>query len=379
MKKRLRIIQSSTGVSPYIWTLFAILPFYFIIQWSSTVEIVMGIILSILFFITYRFAFISTGWVRYCWTSALIIISVIMTSLFTYVYFAFFLAYLIGNFKKKAAFITFYVIHLVSTAIAINVNFIAPTDLFIQQLPFIVIILISVILLPLSVRSRERREQLEEQLAFANKRISSLIVQEERQRIARDLHDTLGQKLSLIGLKSDLARKILEKDPDKARSELKDIQQTARMALSEVRKMVSNMRGIRLKEEIKHVKEILEAAGIQWEIEGDFGLSRVPEFIENTLSMCLKEAVTNVVKHSQATKCHISIDQTYDEVMITISDNGKGFQKTEVFDQGNGLSGMKERLEFVNGNLTVKSDNGVTVIFQIPNDIKREDKRGGPS
>lgn len=377
MKRGFRIIQSSTGVSPYIWALFAILPFYFIFQWSTTVEIVMGIILSIFFFISYRFAFVSNGWVRYCWTSALIILSVIMTSFFAYVYFAFFLAYLIGNFQRKAAFITFYIIHIVSTAVAINVNFIAPTDLFIQQLPFIVIILISVILLPLSVRSRKRREQLEEQLAFANKRISSLIVQEERQRIARDLHDTLGQKLSLIGLKSDLARKILDKDPDKARSELKDIQQTARMALTEVRKMVSDMRGIRLKEEIKHVKEILEAAGIQWEIEGDFVLSRVPEFIENILSMCLKEAVTNVVKHSKATKCHITIDQTDDEIIITISDNGKGFEKTEEFDRGNGLSGMKERLEFVNGNLTIKSEQGATVIFQIPNAVKREEKRGG--
>ncbi|WP_338469433.1 sensor histidine kinase [Niallia sp. XMNu-256] len=371
MKKGFRIIQSSTGVSPYIWALFAILPFYFIIQWSTTVEMVTGIILSIFFFISYRFAFISKGWVRYCWTSVLIVLSVIMTSFFTYVYFAFFLAYLIGNFQQKSAFITFYIIHLVSTAIAINVNFITPTDLFIQQLPFIVIILISVILMPFSIRSRKRREQLEEQLAFANKRIANLIVQEERQRIARDLHDTLGQKLSLIGLKSDLARKILEKDPEKARSELKDIQQTARMALSEVRKLVSDMRGIRLKEEIKHVKEILEAAGIQWEIEGDFGLSRVPVFIENILSMCLKEAVTNVVKHSHATKCSISINQTNNEIMITITDNGKGFRDNELFEGGNGIAGMKERLEFVNGNLTVNSDQGATVIFQIPNVIKR--------
>ena len=145
---------------------------------------------------------------------------------------------------------------------------------------------------------------MEEQLAFANRRISDLIVQEERQRIARDFHDTLGQKLSLIGLKSDLARKIIEKDPEQARSELKDIQQTARTALNEVRKMVSNMRGIRLKEEINHVKQLLEAAEIELIVEGE-SFSKVSLFVENILSMCLKETVTNIVKHSQATTCQI--------------------------------------------------------------------------
>jgi two-component system, NarL family, sensor histidine kinase DesK len=85
-----------------MWALFAILPFYFIFQWSTTGEIVTGIILSIFFFISYRFAFISKGWVRYCWSSVLIILSIIMTSFFTYVYFAFFLAYLIGNFQQMS-------------------------------------------------------------------------------------------------------------------------------------------------------------------------------------------------------------------------------------------------------------------------------------
>ena len=94
--------------------------------------------------------------------------------------------------------------------------------------------------------------------------------------------------------------------------------------------MVSNMRGIRLKEEMNHVKQILEAAEIDCEIEGDQALSKVPLFVENILSMCLKEAVTNVVKHSQATTCHISINQTYNEIMITVSDNGKGFKSESI-------------------------------------------------
>jgi two-component system, NarL family, sensor histidine kinase DesK len=367
MKKRLQLFQSSTGVSPYMWAFFAILPFYFTFQWSSTFENVAGILSSIIFLITYRIAFISEGWVKYVWTSILIIISIFMTIYLEYVYFAFFLAYLIGSLKKWPAFITFYIIHLVGSSIAINFNFVTQNELFLRQIPFVIIIWISIILLPFNIYNRKKREKLEAQLAFANQRISDLMVQEERQRIARDLHDTLGQKLSLIGLKSDLARKIIEKDPIKAREELKDIQQTARTALKEVRLMVSNMRGIRLKEEMIQIEQILKAAEINFVKVQAKPLINVPLFVENILSMCLKESVTNVVKHSKATTCKISIHQTDVDIMITISDNGKGMESEEYCESGNGLLGMKERLEFVNGTLEMISKNGTTVTIRVPN------------
>lgn len=373
MKKKIHMFKSNTGVSPYIWSLFAILPFYFIFQWSSTFEIAAGILLSIFFFISYRFAFISMGWKKYVWTALLILISIMMTSFLGYVYFAFFLSYLIGNLQNRAAFLTFYIIHLVSSSIAININFILKDELFLNQLPFIIIIWISVILLPINTFNRKKREQLEAQLEHANERISDLIVQEERQRIARDLHDTLGQKLSLIGLKSDLARKLIHQDPEKARAELKDIQQTARTALNEVRKMVSNMRGIRLKEEIIHVKKILDAAGIQMVTQGEFSISNISLFEENILSMCLKEAVTNIVKHSKATTCRISIEKPDNEIIIIIADNGIGFTSEDILDNGNGLVGMKERLEFVNGTFNITSNNGVTVTIKVPYIVKQTD------
>ena len=131
----------------------------------------------------------------------------------------------------------------------INLELILREGQIVWQLPFVIIVWLSIIFLPLSMRNKAVRFVLEEKLEDANKRISELVKAEERQRIARDLHDTLGQKLSLIGLKSDLASKLVHKDPDRARAELKDVQQTARTALNEVRKMVSEMRGIRLKEE----------------------------------------------------------------------------------------------------------------------------------
>jgi two-component system sensor histidine kinase DesK len=370
MLKKYWMLLKGTGVSPYIWTVLAVLPFYFISQSPSTLIIIIGIVLTLLFFLFYRFAFISKGWTIYLWTSILICISAISTTMFSYVYFAFFLAYLIGNIKGKVTFVILYFLHLVVTAAAINYKIILQESLFIKQLPFVLIIFIGVILLPFSLRFRKERGQLEEKLEDANKRIAELVKQEERQRIARDLHDTLGQKLSLIGLKSDLARKLVYKDPEKAKAELKDVQQTARTALNEVRKMVADMRGIRLKDELTRVKQLLAAAQINFISEQDFTLQNVSLLTENILSMCLKEAVTNVVKHSGATTCCVSFEQTSSETIIKVQDNGRSIVKDEDLNKGSGLMGMRERLEFVNGSLEIMNLEGTCLYIKVPNTVK---------
>ncbi|MEH6938991.1 sensor histidine kinase [Bacillus sp. JJ664] len=375
MLKRYFIFLKSTGISPYIWTVLSILPFYFIFLSSpSTIKSVFGIILTVLFFVLYRIAYVSKGWSIYLWSSILISISIIMTIQFSYVYFAFFNAYLIGNKKNRVTFLTLYIIHLVITTISINLTIIFQEDFMIKQLPFVVITWISVILLPFSIHSRNERGQLEEKLVDANKRISDLVKLEERQRIARDLHDTLGQRLSLIGLKSDLARKLITKDPEQAQNEIKDVQQTARSALNEVRKIVSQMRGIRIKDEIIRVKQILSAAQIEFESDVELTLTNVSLLTENIVSMCLKEAVTNVVKHSKATTCSISLHQTNYELMISVKDNGIGCTTKENFTKGYGLIGMRERLEFVNGSLDVINQNGTSIIMKVPIDVKQIEK-----
>ena len=375
MFKRFFNSLKSTGISPYIWTILGILPFYFIWQLPSTVGKVVGIFLILLFFLVYWLAFISRGWAVYLWTCILIGISIASASLFSYVYFAFFIAYFIGNIKDRIPFLVLYFIHLLGTSIVINFEIVLKDEFFIKQLPIIVIVWISVILLPFSIYNKKERGQLEEKLEDANKRISELVKIEERQRIARDLHDTLGQKLSLIGLKSDLARKLIYKDPEQARDELKDVQQTARTALNEVRKMVAEMRGIRVREELVHVKQILKAAEIKFVANDDeFNLNNVSLLSENILSMCLKEAVTNVVKHSGAAECTISISQSEKELIAEVHDNGVGKVSDEDFNKGSGLLGMKERLEFVNGTLEILSDEGTTLIIKIPKVLKQMDR-----
>lgn len=366
-----QIFSRSTGLSAYVWVVFCILPFYFIFKSSSTPEVVSGIVMILLFFVCYRQSFVSKGWLVYFWTSIQILISIAMTLLFSYVYFSIFLAFFIGNIKNKAGFYTLYAIHLISTFITVNYGLVTQNKLFFTQFPFILICLIVVILLPFNTYSQKKQGQLEGQLEDANKRIGELVKLEERQRISRDLHDTLGQKLSLIGLKSDLAGKLVFQDPERAQAEMLEVQQTARTALKEVREMVTQMRGTRLDEEMHRVGQILTVAGIELTLAGDPKLANTTLLAENVLSMCLKEAVTNVVKHSGASKCSISILSDENYVAVSVWDDGIGMTLKPGYYRGNGLRGMKERLEFVNGSLELASDKGTMVTFRVPHAVKQ--------
>lgn len=374
MQSWYHIFPKNTGLSLFAWIAFCLLPFYFILRSSSPVEIVIGIIMIVLFFVTYRLAFIKQGWTVYVSVGIEMLISVGVTLYFGYVYFALFLAFFIGNIQNKAGFISLYIIHLVSTIAAVSIGFFIQADTFYTQWPFVIICVIGVMLLPVSRYNRNKREKLENQLENANQKIAQLIVLEERERIARDLHDTLGQKLSLIGLKSELAGKLIGANSDAAKSELSDIHQTARTALKEVRELVSGMKGTRLKEEFPRVQQLLQAAQITCEVQGDPHLSDAPLLVENVLSMCLKEAVTNVVKHSEATTCQILLEQAPDKWSIRVTDNGVGIQEQVRTFKGNGILGMKERLEFVNGSLTFDSANETTLTIQVPRIIQQTEQ-----
>ena len=366
-----------SGLSPYVWAILCILPFYFILQSDETNQYKMiGIVATVLFLSLFRVAYKTKGWMKYVWTIVLMSCFTVMTILFGYIYFAFFLAYLAGNIKKKADFVAIYILLLVSTGISIYLGILFHQAFFLKQMPFIIITWVSITLLPFTIRNRKVLGHLEEKLDDANKKISELLVVEERERIARDLHDTLGQKLSLIGLKSDLARRLINKNPEQAASELLDVQQTARTALNEVRKMVSSMRGIRLKDEIILVETMLNAANIRLRIEEKQKLTDVPLLTENILSMCLKESITNIVKHSGATECQVIFEQNWKETVMTICDNGVFKKPDNSLDRGHGLIGMRERLEFVNGSLEIALHEGTCVIIKVPNETKQAVKEG---
>ncbi len=374
MQNWLQKLRKNTGLSPYVWIVFYILPFYFIFQDSSTIEVVFGITAIIVFFICYVLSFVSKGWLVYFWTSILIAISTAMSLQFGYIYFSLFLAFFIGHLKHSIVFFVLYAIHLISTFATINYGFVTQNPVFIKQMPFVFLCLIAVILLPVSTYNRNKEDKLQGQLEDANKRISELVKLEERQRIARDLHDTLGQKLSLIGLKSDLAGRLMDINPEQAKAEIQDVQSTARIALKEVREMVTQMRGEKLDAEILQVEQILKAADIAFQLQGEINLDNTSLIAENVVSMCVKEAVTNVVKHSGASLCTITIDSGDNDLIVTIHDNGRGIEGPLNRMKGNGLRGMQERLEFVNGSLDIRNEQGTTLVVKVPKIIKQNDE-----
>ncbi|GAV13759.1 MULTISPECIES: sensor histidine kinase [Paenibacillus] len=375
MQKWYHIFHRSTGLSPYVWVVFYILPFYFIFRASSPYEVGIGVVMILAFFGCYVLSFVSKGWWVYFWTSFQVIISITMTVLFGYVYFALFLAFFIGNIQHKIGFITLYTIHLISTIVTINYGFVTKNPVLITQLPFVLVSMIGVILLPVTTYNRNKRDKLQGELEDANKRIADLVKLQERHRIARDLHDTLGQKLSLIGLKSDLAGKLIHKNPGRAQAEINDVRQTARTALKEVRELVTQMRGTRLEDELFRIKQILKAAQIEFSLEGGKP-ANISLLYENVLSMCLKEAVTNIVKHSNATSCSIQFESSQAELKVKVQDNGVGMD-TSLQSTGNGLLGMKERLEFINASMDIVCDQGTAIIIQVPIVTKQPIKEVG--
>ncbi|MDH5164545.1 sensor histidine kinase [Heyndrickxia oleronia] len=359
------ILPKNPWISIYVWVIFCIMPFYFIIKSFSLIQIIIGVMLILLYFLSHYLSFHSKNGLVYVWIIFEIFLNLCMTLLFGYVYLSLFTAFFIGNIRNPVGFFIIFGLHIAFTILSIVAGFFTDLELFLSQTPFIIVTVIGVVLLPFTLYSRNKRENLQGELQTAKERIAELIVLEERQRIARDLHDTLGQKLSMIGLKSDLASRLILKNPEMAIQEIKEIRQTASIALKEVRELVSGMRTIRLSDEVKRVKEILKAAEIECEVMEDYLEINLSPLIETVLGMCLKEAINNVVKHSQAKKCKIIIVQNGNEVLLTVSDNGTGFDfQSDV--SGNGLKGMCERLEFINGTVKVESNEGTRLLISVP-------------
>ncbi|MCM3629567.1 sensor histidine kinase [Paenibacillus glycanilyticus] len=246
-------------------------------------------------------------------------------------------------------------------------------EALLELLPAIVAILLVPFVMFIGRRSKLLRAQLE----LANDEISRLSKQEERQRISRELHDTLGHTLTMITLKSELAEKLIANHPDRARQEIRDVQLTSRAALKQVRELVSGMNAVTLQDELSNAKRILAAAFITIKVQGDPASASLSPLIDNMLGMCLREAVTNVVKHSEARQCVIEWAMTPDQYRLAIRDNGIGCDKTDKGPAHNGLRGMQERLNLVDGKLGFEASKGAgTCLTIIVPRVRSSSKKG---
>ncbi|MEV6117896.1 histidine kinase [Streptomyces sp. NPDC052109] len=206
------------------------------------------------------------------------------------------------------------------------------------------------------------------ELRRARATVAQLAANEERLRLARDLHDLLGHSLSLITLKSELAGRMLPDQPDRAAQQVADIEQVSRQALVDVREAVTGYRRPRLAAELAGAQVALTAAGVTAEVSAEPDLTGVPEEAEAALAWALREAVTNVVRHSGAEKCLVQLAhrQTLDGPMLElrVEDNGAGGSGS---GPGNGLTGLTERLEKAGGCLEAgRIKHGFRLVARVP-------------
>ena len=203
------------------------------------------------------------------------------------------------------------------------------------------------------------------ELVAAREEIARLAVSEERLRFSRDLHDLLGQSLAVLVLKSELVAKQVPSDTEEAtRQELRDLARVARKSLNDVREAAAGYRRPSLSMEIGNARSALRAAGIGLRVEDTLG--RVAAEQDSVLAWCIREGVTNVLKHSGAQKCVLKLSREDGNAKLELSDDGRGMAGQD--GAGLGLVGLRERVELAGGRFDVKSElnGGLRLRVELP-------------
>jgi two-component system sensor histidine kinase DesK len=203
------------------------------------------------------------------------------------------------------------------------------------------IVSIGVLMTAFGAIARANRE-----LHGTREELARLAVSEERLRIARDVHDLLGHSLSVIALKSELARKLIERDPTRAAAELDDIKLVSRTALAEVRETVHGYRQPVLADALESARVALSAAGIDCDL-ADNGVT-LPAEVDAVLAWAVREGTTNVIRHSGASHCAIRVQADENRAEVEIEDDGRA---TPSAKPGSGLNGLGERAQRFRGEL----------------------------
>jgi two-component system sensor histidine kinase DesK len=248
--------------------------------------------------------------------------------------------------------------------------------------------LLPVLILGFAMIGLRSRVEMAAELARAREEVEQMAANEERLRLARDMHDLTGQSLSMITLKSELAVRLLGRLPesdgrDRVRDEIEQVAAVSRQTLRDIREAVSGYRRPTLAVEIITARAALASAGIAARDDADLTLlsGTFDPDAEAALAWCLREAVTNVVRHSTAKNCRISLASHSGAMSLTVRDDGTGQSPPDGCDTelagagrlshsssgqshagqshaGTGLHGMSERLSAVGGSLEIRPDAG---------------------
>jgi two-component system sensor histidine kinase DegS len=200
--------------------------------------------------------------------------------------------------------------------------------------------------------------------------------EEERKRLSREIHDGPAQMMANVLLRSDLIeRTYREKGPELAFQEIKSLKEMVRDALTEVRRIIYDLRPMALDDLglVPTLKKYLETTedynkGTKLYFQSNGNEVRLPGNYETAIFRLVQEAITNAVRHGKASQIEVKVEWLKNHVTLIVKDNGAGFDQSIVKNQSFGLLGMKERIELVNGEFFINSSpgNGTVLMFQIP-------------
>ena len=230
------------------------------------------------------------------------------------------------------------------------------------------------------IEQSTRRRQLIEQLEAAQAKLAAAErregVLEERQRLAREIHDTLAQGFTSIVLQLEAAEQVLTSDPDQLIKHLELARSTARDSLDQARRVVQDLRPDLL--EGRSLADAIQRTAARWQKETSIPVTTTttgsplplhPE-IEVTLLRAVQEALNNIRKYAQATAVQLTLSYMQDLIILDVQDNGVGLEQAEssTLSSGYGLQAMRERAAACGGSVSIESDpgEGTTIVLTIP-------------
>ena len=193
-----------------------------------------------------------------------------------------------------------------------------------------------------------RLQGLVMELHEARTELAQMAVAQERLRFARDLHDLLGYSLSAITLKSELTHRLVPKDPDKAQNELVEILDISRKALADVRAVANGYRELSLENESESARSLLLAADVA--VTTEIHCGDLPTPVKTVLATVLREGITNVLRHSSAERCEISMRQADGRVWLDIVNDGVQTNHAQS-NGGSGIENLSARIAALHGQL----------------------------
>lgn len=273
--------------------------------------------------------------------------------------FFFYGAYVIPYaFRVKFKSIETYMYLSTMVVATIIIGYLDYADLFLI-IPFWVI----VIMIMIGNFKTIETSRLQDEIRSKNEHINVLITEQERNRIGQDLHDTLGHVFASLSVKSELAMKLIDKDVNRARQEMASVNKLSQEALAKVRAIVDDLKVQSFEEEVVTMQDLLENANLSFEFEHAERAKSLSPTKQSTLSMILREAVNNVIKHANATKVYGKIIEDNHNLKLMIQDDGCGMNSVEADD----FKSIKDRVSLLNGSFEVNEiKDGLKITISLP-------------